>query len=78
MDIWILPIVLADNVTMNISVHIFALTSVLNILSIHLKIEFLNKFGIVLNFLISCQAIFLIYGVTWYSHHQYTRAPTYP
>lgn len=64
MDIWILPIVLADNVTMNISVHIFALTSVLNILSIHLKIEFLNKFGIVLNFLISCQAIFLIYGVT--------------
>ena len=57
MDIWILPIVLADNVAMNISVHSFALTSVLNILGIDLRIEFLNKFGIVLNFLISCQAI---------------------
>ena len=64
MDIWILPIVLVDNVAMNITVHIFALTSVLNILSIHLRIEFLNKFGIVLNFLISCQGIFLIYDVT--------------
>lgn len=63
MDIWILPIVLADNVAMNISVHSFALTSVLNILGIDLRIEFLNKFGIVLNFLISCQAIFLIYDV---------------
>ena len=64
MDIWILPIVLADNVAMNISVHSFALTSVLNILGIDLRIEFLNKFGIVLNFLISCQAIFFIYDVT--------------
>ena len=40
MDIWILPIVLADNVAMNISVHSFALTSVLNILDIDLRMNF--------------------------------------